>query len=488
MKHEHLLVALFVLSLGGFSDCTNRVPQTDGSFNWPCWRGPDGNGISQETDWDPRALAGGPQVLWKVDVGFGYSNVAIRDNRLYSIGQEVHDAVILCLDANTGKEMWRYVKNDSRWPQATPTVDNRSVYALTTEGILLCLNSRNGRQRWQKDLVSEYGAVKPFYGFAGSPVVAGKFLILNVNTWGMALNKSTGKLQWTSDALPPAKILGKCRANNRATYMTPVLYKYEGRLCALIYSWKGLYAVEPKTGKALWLYEWKNYDRAKMPDPVTVADRILIADDQTDTDWEHCTTLLKIAGGKPTVLWKSTQLFSDVSSPVVLDGYIYGCHGGPSAGSPPPTLRYLDLESGHLKWIKSLYELGSHLKPTWISLTAGDSRLIALTDRGILYVAEASSEGFKMISSCDVFAGKNRPREFFTPPVLCNAKIYCRNFAGDLICINVGMHTSASHLMQDHCKDRSFQYLHLNFRQISAGRIFFVYRSLSHTDMARAPE
>ena len=44
-------------------------------FDWPRWRGPNGDGISMEKDWNPEALAGGPKILWKVDVGAGYSNV-----------------------------------------------------------------------------------------------------------------------------------------------------------------------------------------------------------------------------------------------------------------------------------------------------------------------------------------------------------------------------------------------------------------------------
>ena len=49
----------------------------------------------------------------------------------------------------------------------------------------------------------------------------------------------------------------------------------------------------------------------------------------------------------------------------------------------------------------------------------------------------AIPEGFKVIASCDVLQGEKKPRVFWTPPVLCNAKIYCRNFAGDLVCIDV---------------------------------------------------
>ena len=63
-------------------------------FDWPRWRGPNGDGISLETDWDPEALSGGPKILWKVNVGWGHSNVAIQDNRLYTMRKEGKESVL----------------------------------------------------------------------------------------------------------------------------------------------------------------------------------------------------------------------------------------------------------------------------------------------------------------------------------------------------------------------------------------------------------
>ena len=82
----------------------------DTAYDWPRWRGPNGDGISLETGWNPEALSGGPKVLWKVRVGTGYSNVAVKGNLLYTIGYKMREKedVVLCLDAETGEEIWRY--------------------------------------------------------------------------------------------------------------------------------------------------------------------------------------------------------------------------------------------------------------------------------------------------------------------------------------------------------------------------------------------
>ena len=55
-------------------------------YDWPRWRGPDGNGISKETEWDPTILESGPHVLWRHKVGFGYSNVVVKGSHLYTMG------------------------------------------------------------------------------------------------------------------------------------------------------------------------------------------------------------------------------------------------------------------------------------------------------------------------------------------------------------------------------------------------------------------
>ncbi len=56
---------------------------------------------------------------------------------------------------------------------------------------------------------------------------------------------------------------------------------------------------------------------------------------------------------------------------------------------------------------------------------------------GTLTVAKACPSGFTPSSSADVFAGAKKPRLFATPPVPYGGRIYVRNFAGDLLCVDV---------------------------------------------------
>ena len=181
--------------------CTKTADKV--GFSWPQWRGPDGNGLSKETEWDPASIAI-ERIAWTADIGMGYSNIVIQDGRLYSIGRTREGPKVSCLDAVTGKLRWERIFATSLPPQATPAVDGRPSFGLTNEGSLFAFDARTGKQRWERDLVGEYGAVKPYYGFGGSPMVDGDLLILNANTSGMALRRSTGELVWASEP-PPAR-------------------------------------------------------------------------------------------------------------------------------------------------------------------------------------------------------------------------------------------------------------------------------------------
>ncbi len=75
------------------------------------------------------------------------------------------------------------------------------------------------------------------------------------------------------------------------------------------------------------------------------------------------------------------------------------------------------------------------MKP--VQLISANGKLIILEQIGTLHIAEAQPSGYTELSSGDVAENEPRPGRFYTNPVLCKGKIYCRNLAGDLICIDV---------------------------------------------------
>ncbi len=403
MKRRTLIFTLIILLFG-----IHAVLGNADDYDWPKWRGPNGDGISLETDWDPEALAEGPKILWIVDVGLGYSNATIKDDRLYIMGIQA----VYCLNAETGDEIWRYVFERPVEFQSAPTIDGKYVYALSKDGRLLCLKAKNGKVRWERNLVREFKTEKLPYGYAQSPVIEGNLLLLNINTSGIAVNKKTGEKVWASDIHTITQPEGY--------YATPVLYDYEGKRCALMFSGTGLFSVDVQTGNTMWFYEWSHREATNVADPIMFENGIFIS-----SCWGiERGALLEISGNEPKLIWQNENMKNYFSTSVLVDGYLYGIDGTEREA----TLRCVDWETGYLMWKKEI---------KMASLISADGKLIMLEEDGTLRIAEATPSAYKEISSGDVLEGERKLRQFWTPPVLCNGKIYCRNFAGDLICIDV---------------------------------------------------
>jgi outer membrane protein assembly factor BamB len=326
-----------------------------------------------------------------------------------------------CLNAETGKLIWRSAFPEITEPMATPAVDGDRVYGLSKGGTLLCLRASNGRRLWQKNLESDFHAEGQYYRWATSPVVDGQLLLLNVNDAGMALNKMTGDIAWTSPAKPsgiPASY-GYCA--------TPVLCDFAGTRCALFFGPSELSAVDIETGRNLW--SCTHYESLHpLSDPIVFGNQVVIA--------QPISMLLEMAPRKPRVVWGIMELLTGLSTAVLVDGYLYGMHQERSVpnrawdvwlGLDVP-LCCVELKTGKVMWEKTMHT---------VSLTAANGNLIMLESNGTLRIAKATTIGYSELSSADVLGGRHKPRQFPSPPVLCGGRIYCRNYAGDLVCIDV---------------------------------------------------
>ena len=419
-------VAALLALLAFFPGCAKKSSPEQDALSWPRWLGPDGNGISKETAWDPHAIDGGAKILWKADVSLGFSNVALQNNRLYTMGWK-GTTELSCLDASTGKPIWKVKLGEgSEEPYSTPAIDGEFVYAVTADGDVACVRAANGRIQWLKSLEGDFQAVKPAYGFGASPLVDGDLLLLTVNTSGLALDKKTGRKIWGSPP-PPDSASIKTFTGGGTTgtdYSTAVTYDFQGTRFALFSSYEGIHAVDEKTGKPSWMLPWGVYYGAHAVDPLVFGTSIFV------NEMQDSAYLIDVSKGDGRVVWKNRNLLSEISNAVVADGFIYGAHGGPSA-SFGTFFKCLDARTGRVMWEK---DFGYDKQ---LSVTASDGKLIILGENGLLHIAEMTPSGYKEISSCDVFAGQKHPKKFYTPPVLYHGRIYCRNYAGDIVCVDV---------------------------------------------------
>ena len=112
---------------------------------------------------------------------------------------------MLCLDAKTGKELWKheydcpYQISYPAGPRCTPTVSGGKVYTLGTMGDLLCLDADNGNAVWKKDFKTDYKAETPMWGFCRAPAGGREPADLpgrRARATVVAFDKDTGKEVW----------------------------------------------------------------------------------------------------------------------------------------------------------------------------------------------------------------------------------------------------------------------------------------------------
>ena len=378
--------------------------------DWPIWRGPSRNGVSAEKNWQRNWPASGPTVLWKTNVGIGFSSVTVADGRLFTIGNSDNQDTVTCLKAQSGKVLWKHSYDcplDDRFfeggPTSTPTVDGDHVYTLSRQGDLFCFEAISGKIIWSKNVQQEAEVRVPGWGFSSSPVVHENKLILNVGESGIAINKSNGAILWKSGA-------------GEAGYMTPHPLKIGDRWFALIASGKFYQCVDLESGTVAWKHRWLTTNGCNAADPIVDGDQVFIS-----SGYGRGAAVLSFNSTAAKVVWNNTEMQNQLNSSVLVDGHLYGFDGNEGG---EVQLKCMDFASGEVRW--------SHAGLGAGSLMVADNHLIILSETGELSIAPVSSKGFETTSTAKILDGK-----CWTVPVLSNGLIYCRNAAGELACVDV---------------------------------------------------
>ena len=396
-------ISLCVVATGFYS--------TARAADWPNYRGPDHNGITTETDWNSNWGDSGPKVLWKKSVGIGFSSVTAADGRVYAMGntgKTGNTDIVYCFDAVTGEEKWKHSYPCPLEPKyyeggtlGTPTVDGDKLYTLSKMGSLFCLDAANGKVIWQKELNKAMGNELPTWHFSSSALIVGDMLVLNIGDAGLALNKNTGATIWSNGK-------GQCG------YATPMPFVISGQSGLAIFGKNSIVAVSPKDGKKLWQFPWVTKHDVNAADPIVYDNYVFIS-----SGYNRGCALLEIDAGKATKVWESKVMRTQMNGCVLYDGFLYGFDES--------TFKCIAPQDGTERWQERSLGKGALLMST-------DGRMIIMSDKGELVIAQANPQEFKVLARAQIL-----PKEkCWTSPTLANGKIYARNAAGDLVCVDIG--------------------------------------------------
>ncbi len=379
----------------------------DTGVDWPCWRGPEHNGLMGETGWSYEWGANGLAVLWRASVGKGFSSFAVADGRVYTLGNTDGTDTVFCFDAVKGTVLWRHSYacelqplSYEGGPGATPAVDEGRVFTFSKDGHLFCLDALKGSVVWTKKFEPwplQEGDWKNNWRYAGSPLIIGDRLFMSLGPAGMALNKKDGTILWQSPAGHPG-------------YSSPVPYR-DGAMNALaFFSGRAVVGVAAVSGKRLWEIPWRTEWDLNAADPIIHEGKMFVS----SGNGVGC-ALYDITADPPREVWRNKNLKTQMNSSVLWQGHLFGFND--------TDLTCVEWATGEKKWSEPSVRRGS--------LIVADGKLLLLCERGLLIVAEATGKAYQPLSQTQALSGR-----CWTTPVLSHGLIYARNAAGDVVCLD----------------------------------------------------
>jgi len=321
---------------------------------WSQWRGPRRDGhagdIPLPQHW-PKQL----REVFRLEVGEGHAAPVLAENRLLLFTRVGEEEVVKALDAATGKEIWRHsykapytmdpaATGHGKGPKATPTVHEGKVYVFGMSAVLSCLDAGSGKLVWRHDFLKELEAPGPQFGTAASPLIDGDKVIVPVGStkdgWIMAFDRNTGTLVWRCPCDGPA-------------YSSPIAWERQGTRQIVLLTRNLLIGVDASKGTLLWQVKFHTAYEQNCLTPVADRDQLIIS------GYGRPTVAYKLAGQGKSLraqeAWSSDRLKMYMSSPVLVDGLLFGL-------DQTGKLVCLDARTGAQRW--SGGEFGEYMSIT----------------------------------------------------------------------------------------------------------------------------
>ena len=397
---------VLVFSISVFSSCNS-----DKASNWPQFRGPNSNQIALEKEL-PGEWSMQTNLLWKAEIpGRGWSCPIVWENQVFFTNAVLEDPSVLppaeegrrqdnpdsavynfeviCLDIDTGKEIWKKVAyhgmprykthRDNNYAPETMVTDGNHVFAYFGMTGLYCYDM-NGNLVWEKDL-GNY-PMQSSWGTSSSPLLYNEVLYMQIdneeNSFLAALDSKTGDEKW------------RVGRDEKSNWGTPVIWKNSQRTELVVQGLKTR-SYHPETGELFWEIDMKG--GRNITSPTADGNMIFVGNEKRGNGGG---TLFGIKAGasgdislkegenhNEFVVWSVPESGIAMASPLVYKGLLY----------------VVDRNRGQMFCYeaatgKTVYPATkiSGAADFWASPWAYDGKIYCLDDKGTTHIIQAGRE------------------------------------------------------------------------------------------------
>jgi len=390
--------------------------------NWPQWRGPNGDGISKETNL-PTKWSATENVAWSLPLpGMGGSTPIVWGKRIFLTSADQNNDLWLLCASTEGKELWRRKLGNVRFrtfnqegngASASPSTDGKHIWAFVGSGDFACFDL-DGKEVWKFNAQERYGKFMIQFGMHTSPVLYGDRFYLQLihsgGAWVIALDKNTGETVWKvareSDGV----------AECEHSYASPCIWHQGDKAYLITHGNDYSIAHRLDDGKEIWrvgdLNPKNRYNRTLrfVASPVAVDDLIVVpsAKNGPVVGVKPSATGM-IRSGSPGEQWRIPNNTPDVPSPLVHEGLVYLCREN-------GLLICLDAKTGEQLYAESLHKQRYRASPVY-----ADGKIYLTARDGVISVVKAGRK-------FELLAVNRMNDDISASPVIADGRIYLRGF------------------------------------------------------------
>ena len=376
---------------------------------WPQFGGPTRDFVASES-FTPGAWGEmGPEILWRKELGEGYSGIAVDSDTLYTMFRDGSREVVVAMSAATGDTIWSrayeapipdYMETDRGFgPHSTPLILGNVLYTTGVRGTLLALDRADGEILFRKELITELNGTTDKRGYAASPLAFEDLLILPVGGEGqslVALRQSDGEVVWKVGDLPNAMSSAR-------------LIEHNGAKQVVILVNGAALGVDPRTGALLWQHPHAaHWGRRNILLPLFDSEgRMFISSQRGGSQYLQFGELGQ--SGPQEELWQTNQVRIHFTSPVRFGDVVYGSSGD----FGPIPLTAIDLENGEVLWRSREFARAN--------LVRVGQRALLLDEDGELALVGLSRQGLEVFARTQVL-----DELAWTPPTVVGRTVFLR--------------------------------------------------------------